>query len=396
MKRVISSRECIRPPMEITLASLCSRARAAVWLAPDERGPHAAHLVGGDLLAVAGSTDHDADAALVGHDRLGRAEAEHRVVVLGVVPERPMVDRVVSLVAQPADQVVLELEAGVIRTQVDAHGRRLVVIDGGRRGCPWFRCVQRKAASRRHTGRLPSDANAAMCVHGPRRPRRTNVDDHSVGCSGMLSPMPRSDRPESVERRSRQAWTIWVVGLLVYMLAVFHRSSLAVAGLAAADRFDIAASAARHVHDAAAAGVRRHADPRGPARRPLRVPQRAPGRRDGAHPGAGRLRVRRLVRRGAGRPGVRRPRRRDDVHLRAAAGEHLVLPAPDPVGHPAHRRARAVRGDPRRHTDDVGALAPGWTRSYLLAASFGVVLVVALLVVSTSAGQPVAAWPRCR
>jgi sugar phosphate permease len=59
----------------------------------------------------------------------------------------------------------------------------------------------------------------------------------------MLSPMPTSDRSESIERRSRQAWTIWVVGLLVYMLAVFHRSSLAVAGLAAADRFDIGASA---------------------------------------------------------------------------------------------------------------------------------------------------------
>ena len=55
--------------------------------------------------------------------------------------------------------------------------------------------------------------------------------------------MPTSDRSESIERRSRQAWTIWVVGLLVYMLAVFHRSSLAVAGLAAADRFDIGASA---------------------------------------------------------------------------------------------------------------------------------------------------------
>ena len=40
----------------------------------------------------------------------------------------------------------------------------------------------------------------------------------------------------------RSAWTVWVVGLLVYLVAVFHRSSLAVAGLAAADRFDISAS----------------------------------------------------------------------------------------------------------------------------------------------------------
>jgi MFS family permease len=35
---------------------------------------------------------------------------------------------------------------------------------------------------------------------------------------------------------------VWVVGLLAYMLAVFHRSSLAVAGLAAGERFDITAS----------------------------------------------------------------------------------------------------------------------------------------------------------
>ncbi|NYD41676.1 MFS transporter [Nocardioides panaciterrulae] len=39
-----------------------------------------------------------------------------------------------------------------------------------------------------------------------------------------------------------RAWAVWVTGLLVYFLAVFHRSSLAVAGLAATDRFDISAS----------------------------------------------------------------------------------------------------------------------------------------------------------
>ena len=41
---------------------------------------------------------------------------------------------------------------------------------------------------------------------------------------------------------ARRVWTVWVVGLLAYMLAVFHRSSLAVAGLAAGERFDITAS----------------------------------------------------------------------------------------------------------------------------------------------------------
>lgn len=40
----------------------------------------------------------------------------------------------------------------------------------------------------------------------------------------------------------RRAWTIWLVGLSVYVLAVFHRSSLGVAGLLAQDRFGINAA----------------------------------------------------------------------------------------------------------------------------------------------------------
>lgn len=40
----------------------------------------------------------------------------------------------------------------------------------------------------------------------------------------------------------RRAWAIWAVAMGVYVLAVFHRSSLGVAGLLAADRFDIAAT----------------------------------------------------------------------------------------------------------------------------------------------------------
>ena len=40
----------------------------------------------------------------------------------------------------------------------------------------------------------------------------------------------------------RRAWVIWVVSLAVYMLAVFHRSSLGVAGLMAAERFHIDAT----------------------------------------------------------------------------------------------------------------------------------------------------------
>ncbi len=41
---------------------------------------------------------------------------------------------------------------------------------------------------------------------------------------------------------SRRAWLIWGVALGVYVLGVFHRSSLGVAGLLAADRFEISNS----------------------------------------------------------------------------------------------------------------------------------------------------------
>ena len=41
----------------------------------------------------------------------------------------------------------------------------------------------------------------------------------------------------------RRAWVIWFVALAVYVLAVFHRSSLGVAGLLAAERFHIEATA---------------------------------------------------------------------------------------------------------------------------------------------------------
>lgn len=40
----------------------------------------------------------------------------------------------------------------------------------------------------------------------------------------------------------RRAWVIWSVAMAAYVVAIFHRSSLGVAGLVAADRFDISAS----------------------------------------------------------------------------------------------------------------------------------------------------------
>ncbi|WP_341924062.1 MFS transporter [Nocardioides psychrotolerans] len=46
----------------------------------------------------------------------------------------------------------------------------------------------------------------------------------------------------TAEPPTRTVLTVWGVGLAVYLVAVFHRSSLAVAGLAASERFDISAS----------------------------------------------------------------------------------------------------------------------------------------------------------
>jgi nitrate/nitrite transporter NarK len=54
-----------------------------------------------------------------------------------------------------------------------------------------------------------------------------------------VSTIPTS---EPAERRLRQAVVIWVVALSTYLLAVFHRSSLAVAGLVATERFGINAA----------------------------------------------------------------------------------------------------------------------------------------------------------
>jgi hypothetical protein len=61
-------------------------------------------LVRGDLLAVAGSAEDDPErldaGALVGDGRLRRADAERRVVVQGVVLDRPVVDDLVPASAR--------------------------------------------------------------------------------------------------------------------------------------------------------------------------------------------------------------------------------------------------------------------------------------------------------
>lgn len=81
--------------------------------------------------------------------------------------------------------------------------------------------------------------------------RRVQITFDAAG----LRPTPHETGPDGVRTPRRigvvnppapatplRSWIVWGVGLGVYMLAVFHRSSLAVAGLAASERFHISAS----------------------------------------------------------------------------------------------------------------------------------------------------------
>src|SRR5688572_29244841 len=74
----------------------------------------------------------------------------------------------------------------------------------------------------------------------------TSATPHVPDGGGSRRSRPVSPRGGASEQvhdiGRRRAWMIWVVGLVVYLLAIFHRSSLGVAGLIAADRFDISST----------------------------------------------------------------------------------------------------------------------------------------------------------
>src|SRR6476661_3269175 len=53
---------------------------------------------------------------------------------------------------------------------------------------------------------------------------------------------PVSSRPAPLQLGGRRAWLVYGSSVAIYVLAVFHRSSLGVAGLIATERFHIAAT----------------------------------------------------------------------------------------------------------------------------------------------------------
>jgi MFS family permease len=71
----------------------------------------------------------------------------------------------------------------------------------------------------------------------PRKQRRRS------GVSIEVTTQPAGDDALIVGRPTARAYTVWLVGLLAYAVAVFHRASLGVAGVEAQERFSAGASA---------------------------------------------------------------------------------------------------------------------------------------------------------
>jgi hypothetical protein len=94
-------------------------------LRPGERRSDAWHLVRRDLLAVARTADHYAEAPRIADDPLRRAQHVNGVVVLRVVDGRAAIGGFVPRLAEPGDNGRLELNPGVVRSQVYAHGASL-------------------------------------------------------------------------------------------------------------------------------------------------------------------------------------------------------------------------------------------------------------------------------
>ena len=172
----------------------------------------------------------------------------------------------------------------------------------------------------------------------------------------------------------KHAWIVWGVALAAYLLAIFHRSSLAVAGLAAADRFDITAAQLATftmLQLLVYAGMQI----------PVGLLVDRYGPRSVMLTGAIVLTLAQAgfalaesLRRGAGRARLRRHGRRDDLDLPAAAGDARWFTG---------RRipfVTALTGT-LGQLGAIGAAAPmtwalghlGWTQAYLIAAAVSVV-----------------------
>lgn len=81
----------------------------------------------------------------------------------------------------------------------------------------------------------------------PARPRRTTGPQVTgievTAAAGGPSDVPAPTTPRRLDVLRRNPWAVWAVGAGVYLLAVFHRMSLGVAGPLATSRLDLSAAA---------------------------------------------------------------------------------------------------------------------------------------------------------
>ena len=151
---------------------------------------------------------------------------------------------------------------------------------------------------------------------------------------------PTPARPAAPTRSGR-------VALTAYVVAVFHRASLGVAGGRGAGAVLRRRLGGLAVPRAAAGGLRGAAGAGRRRPRPVRLPADDPRRRaDHGRRSAGARAGHRRADRDR-RPRAGRRRRRDDLHQRAAGDRPLVPRPHGPADHPAHRHLRPGRLDRR-------------------------------------------------
>ena len=112
----------------------------------------------------------------------------------------------------------------------DAH---VPAPDGRRGGRPRSSCWRRCAArTRRSSSPSPGPTSTSPATWR--------------GWADEPAPRPRASAPatppSSTRSAGRRAWAVWAAAIAVYVLAVFHRTSLGVAGLVAAERFHISSA----------------------------------------------------------------------------------------------------------------------------------------------------------
>ena len=185
----------------------------------------------------------------------------------------------------------------------------------------------------------------------------------------------------------RRAWVIWLVALSVYVLAIFNRSSLGVAGLLATERFGITATQLSFftvLQLVVYAGLQV----------PIGVLLDRYGSRVLLLGGLALMTLGQLLfafattfRAGRAGAGARRGRRRGDLRQRDPAGDAVV---PGPSGaddHPADRSGRPARGDRGR-----GAAGPRPAPARLDASSFALASTLGLVGMVRSS----CSWSRTR